>query len=144
MDAGATIAHITSPADRARQIAPLLEANAARIDADRALTPAVLDALHGAGLFRTLLPRRFGGEEVTPAAFVRMQIELARGDASTAWCLGQGLGCSLVAGFLDSKVAHEIGFVFGINVHCDWFPRIANTAPHFSSIECAIQNLRRG
>lgn len=108
MDAGAIIAHTTSPADRARQIAPLLEANAARIDADRALTPAVLDALHAAGLFRTLLPRRFGGEEVTPAAFVRMQIELARGDASTAWCMGQGSGCSMAAAYLPPATAQRI------------------------------------
>ncbi len=108
MNAGTVIDHAAPPAARARLVAPVLAANAARIEADRALTPEVLDALHGAGLFRCLLPRRFGGEEVRPADFVRMVIEIAREDASTAWCIGQGSGCSMAAAYLKPAIADDI------------------------------------
>ena len=97
-----------SPSVRARRIAPVLAASAADIEAGRALTPAVLDALHGARLFRTLLPQSLGGEETTPAEFVRMQIELAREDASTAWCMGQGSGCSMAAAYVRPDIAQRI------------------------------------
>ncbi len=41
---------------RARQLAPLLEAAAPRIDAARELPSDVLDAMHAAGMFRLLVP----------------------------------------------------------------------------------------
>ena len=96
------------PAARARALAPLIAAAASDIEAGRALTPEVLDALHGAGLFRTLLPRDFGGEEVRPADFVRMQETVAAADASTAWCLGQASGCSMAAAYMAPEIAWEI------------------------------------
>ena len=108
MNAGAAISHPKRPADRARQVAPALAANATRIEADRALTPDVLDALHAERLFRCLLPRRFDGEEVRPADYVHMMIEIAREDASTAWCIGQGSGCSMAAAYLKPEIADEI------------------------------------
>ncbi len=105
MNAGATMADFDTPADRARRVAPVL---AARIDADRALTPDVLAALHRERLFRCLLPRRFSGDEVRPADFVRMMIEIACADASTAWCIGQGSGCSMAAAYLKPDIADQI------------------------------------
>ena len=108
MNAGAAIDHADTPAQRAHGVAPVLADNAARIEADRALTPEVLDALHGERLFRCLLPRRFGGEEARPADFVLMVIELARQDASTAWCIGQASGCSMAAAYLTPATADEI------------------------------------
>ncbi|MBV1798511.1 acyl-CoA dehydrogenase family protein [Siccirubricoccus sp. G192] len=98
----------TDPVARARALAPLIAAAAPRIEAGRCLPPDVLDALHGAALFRTLLPRAYGGEEVTPASFVRMQEVIAAADASTAWCLGQASGCSMAAAYMAPEVAWEI------------------------------------
>jgi alkylation response protein AidB-like acyl-CoA dehydrogenase len=108
MNAGALIDDAARPAERARSVASVLAANSAAIETGRALTPEVLDALHGARLFRTLLPRRFGGEEVRPADFVLMMIDIAREDASTAWCIGQGSGCSMAAAYLTPEIAAEI------------------------------------
>jgi alkylation response protein AidB-like acyl-CoA dehydrogenase len=98
----------TDPVARARAVAPIIAAAASRIEAARALTPDVLDAMHGAALFRTLLPRACNGEEVTPAAFVRMQEVIAAADASTGWCLGQASGCSMAAAYMEPEVAFEI------------------------------------
>jgi indole-3-acetate monooxygenase len=95
-------------ASRARALAPLLEAAAPRIEAERRLTADVLSAVHGAELFRTLLPRAYGGEELDPASHVLMVEEVAAADASTAWCLGQGTGCSMAAAYVEPAVAREI------------------------------------
>ena len=64
--------------------------------------------MHGAGMFRLLLPRSAGGFELTPAEYVRCIEAIAMGDASAAWCMNQGSGCSMTAAFLSPAVAHEI------------------------------------
>jgi len=108
MNAGETGTAPDTPAVRAARIAPLIAAAAARVEAERALTPELLDALHAERLFRTLLPRRFGGEEAPPHAFVEMMMAVAREDASTAWCIGQGSGCSMAAAYVKPAIAEEI------------------------------------
>ena len=50
--------------ENARNVAPLLSDAAAEIEAERALTPAVLNAMHDAKLFRLTLPLRDNGLEV--------------------------------------------------------------------------------
>ena len=103
-----TDAPAPAPAERARAVAPVIAAAAARIEAARELTPEVLDALHGAGLLRCLLPRAFDGEEAHPADYAAMVEVIAAADASTAWCIGQGSGCSMAAAYLKPEIAREI------------------------------------
>ena len=55
-----------------------------------------------------LLPRAQGGAEVDPVTFVRVIEEIAKADASTAWCLCQASGCSMSAAYLRPDVANEI------------------------------------
>jgi alkylation response protein AidB-like acyl-CoA dehydrogenase len=93
---------------RARAIAPLLEAAAPRIDAARALPSDVLDAMHGAGMFRLLVPRSIGGAELDPAIYIQCVEAIAAGDASVAWCMNQGSGCSMSAGYLAPDIAREV------------------------------------
>ena len=52
------------PIARARATAPVIAAAADRVEAGCELPPDLLDALHGAGLFRALLPRSLGGDEI--------------------------------------------------------------------------------
>jgi 3-hydroxy-9,10-secoandrosta-1,3,5(10)-triene-9,17-dione monooxygenase len=40
-----------------------------------------------AGFYRMLVPRRYGGLEVDLTTFLRVVLEVAAGDLSTAWCL---------------------------------------------------------
>ncbi|GGC48501.1 acyl-CoA dehydrogenase [Siccirubricoccus deserti] len=98
----------TDPVARARAIAPVIEAASQRIEQSKALTPEVLDALHGAALFRTLLPRAYNGEQVTPATFFRMQEVIAAADGSTGWCLCQASGCSFAAAYMAPEAAWDI------------------------------------
>jgi alkylation response protein AidB-like acyl-CoA dehydrogenase len=92
----------------ARALAPALSAAAARIEASRELPPDIVDALHEARLFRTLVPRSYGGDEVSPVAFLTAIEELARADASTAWCVAQTSVCSTISASLSPRVAAEI------------------------------------
>jgi alkylation response protein AidB-like acyl-CoA dehydrogenase len=93
---------------RARKLAPLLSAAAPRIDAARELPPDVLDAMHAAGMFRLLVPRSIGGAELDPATYIQCVEAIASGDASVAWCMNQGSGCSMSAGYLAPDVAREM------------------------------------
>jgi alkylation response protein AidB-like acyl-CoA dehydrogenase len=72
------------------------------------LPPDLLEALHGARLFRMLVPRSLGGEEISPVAFMQAIEELAKADASTAWCIAQTSVCSTVARSLKPEIAEEI------------------------------------
>jgi alkylation response protein AidB-like acyl-CoA dehydrogenase len=96
------------PIARARALVPLLEAAGPRIDAARELPADVLDAMHRNRLFRLLLPRSVGGEERDPATYIQAVEAVATGDASAAWCMNQGSGCSMVAAYLEPPVAHEM------------------------------------
>src|SRR5690242_5757637 len=72
--------------ERARALASLIAREADEIERTRRLTPAVTQALIENGLYRALLPKRFGGAEAPLETFMQMQEEVARADASTAWC----------------------------------------------------------
>jgi indole-3-acetate monooxygenase len=96
------------PLAQAHDIAPILQAEAPRIEALGQLTPAVLDALHARGLYRILLPRSLNGYGAGIDTFVKVMEVLAAADASTAWCVGQASGCSMAAAYVDPPVAREI------------------------------------
>src|SRR5438128_8071421 len=94
--------------ERARALAPLIVREADEIERTRRLTSAVTRALIENGLYRALLPKSFGGIEASLEAFMRMQEEIAKADASTAWCLGQCSVCAMTAAYLDRDAADEI------------------------------------
>src|ERR1700739_3208606 len=94
--------------ERARELAPLLTKEADEIERTRRLTPAVTAALIENGLYRALLPQSLGGAEAPLEIFMQMQEEIAKADASTAWCLGQCSVCAMVAAYLEPDVANEI------------------------------------
>ena len=94
--------------ERARALAPLLAAEANEIERDRQLTPKVVAALTDGGFYKLLLPKSLGGAEVPPHVFLRVLEEIAKADASTAWCLGQCGVCATVAAYLDPAIGNEI------------------------------------
>jgi len=93
---------------RAEALRSEAEAASSEIERERRLPPALLDKLHEARLFRLLLPRSANGVETDPLTFFHVIETIARGDASTAWCLSQAGGCATAAAYLDGRVADEI------------------------------------
>ncbi|MGA8379930.1 MAG: acyl-CoA dehydrogenase family protein [Stellaceae bacterium] len=93
---------------RARAFAPTIAAAAGEIEERRELPEALRGALIERGFFRLLLPRSLGGAELPPALFVPVIEAVATADASTAWCLNQTAGCSMIAAYLEPAAAREI------------------------------------
>jgi indole-3-acetate monooxygenase len=94
--------------ERARALQPLIAQEADEAEQTRRLTQPVVSALIENGLYRALLPRSIGGHEAPLEVFMRMQEEVAKADASTAWCLGQCSVCGMIAAYLDPETAREI------------------------------------
>ncbi|HUA51905.1 MAG TPA: acyl-CoA dehydrogenase family protein [Candidatus Sulfotelmatobacter sp.] len=94
--------------ERVAALAPEIEAAGDEIDRGGKVPDALQAKLVDAKLFRLLMPRALGGIEVDPVTFVHVIEAVARRDGSTAWCLCQGNGCSMVGAYLDPAVAHEI------------------------------------
>ena len=94
--------------ERAREFAPELAAAAAQIERHRELPEPIVTGLIERGFFRMLLPRSLGGAELLPAPYVQVIEEIAKADASTAWCLNQAAGCAMTAAYLEPDAAEEI------------------------------------
>ena len=94
--------------ERAGTLVPLIESVAAEVEATGELPAGLVSALHEARLFRLLLPSSVGGLQLMPDVFFEVIEVLARADASVAWCVGQGCGCSMGAAFLAPDVARRI------------------------------------
>ena len=89
-------------------LAPVIEAAADRIEAERRIVPDVVAALHDAGLFRMLLPVSLGGGGADIVAFNQVIETIAAADASTAWCLAQQVASTQAAASSIPKIAREI------------------------------------
>lgn len=88
----------------AEEIAPL----ATRIESERRLPPAALDALVRCGAFKLLVPAAFGGAQAHPATFAAVLEEIARADGSAGWCAMIGATSGLMSVHLDEDLAREI------------------------------------
>src|ERR1700736_472438 len=74
----------------ARRFRPRILAEADRIEASRRLPEDLARELAHAGFFRIFLPKAYGGLDLTPREALEVFEELARADASVAWCVWNG------------------------------------------------------
>jgi alkylation response protein AidB-like acyl-CoA dehydrogenase len=102
---------------KARELRPLLQAEAAEGEKLRAPTPAVDKALKDNDLLTVLLPQRWGGGGISFTDFARMQIELAKGDPSISWVSQIVNGTTWVAS-LTSDATQEALFGNGPSLVC--------------------------
>lgn len=93
---------------RVQALQPLLLARSAEIDEGRALPEDVVAALREAGVFRMMMPRAWGGPEMTPMAINEVLEQLAMGNASAAWCAMIQMDGGLYSGMLDAQVRREL------------------------------------
>ncbi len=79
---------IVSPEElvaRARALAPRLREHQERTEADRRVSDEVFEEILDAGLYRVLMPKRYGGLEYGLNNFVDIAFEIARGCGATGW-----------------------------------------------------------
>jgi alkylation response protein AidB-like acyl-CoA dehydrogenase len=98
-----------TPLERARAIAPILEANAQTAEEERTLPPESVKALVEAGLFRVGLPRELGGDEIDFAGAIDVWEEVARADGSAGWTLMANASAAAAASaFLSDEAVAKI------------------------------------
>lgn len=92
----------------ARDLGPILRANAQRADREGRLPPASVNALREAGLLRMYVPRLLGGLQVDPVTHARVQEELARHDSAAGWLLQAASSGAWWCSRLPVETAQEI------------------------------------
>ncbi len=92
----------------AERLVPWLRDQAAAIEGERRLTPAVHAAMISAEFYRLTMPAPFGlAAEITLPEAMRILEILARGDASTAWSVWAALGAPAMSAFISEAGTRE-------------------------------------
>lgn len=95
--------------ERAREIAPQIEAGALRAERERTLPPESVAALAKAGVFRACLPPALGGEEPDFTACIEAWEEIARADGSAGWtAMANASAAGAAAHYLPFEAARAI------------------------------------
>ena len=98
----------SDPVAAAQALGPAIDAAADEIERTRRIPAALLDALHEKRLFRMLLARSAGGDEVEPWVYLRAIEAVGRHDASLAWNLFVANSSALIAPFIPEATAQKI------------------------------------
>src|SRR5215470_7951958 len=98
----------SNPIARARDLKAAIAAASDTIEATRRLPQALVARLHEARLFRMLLPRSVGGDQIDPVNYFLAIEELSRHDGSTGWVVFVGNSSALIAAYLDLAAARAI------------------------------------
>lgn len=97
---------------RARELAPLLSANAAQGEKDRRVVQESIRALEDAGLFRVSVPKRYGGYELPIRAMLDVSGAVAEADGGTSWVVTLTNVCNWLVGLFPERAQDD---VFGVN-----------------------------
>ena len=96
------------PVTRARALGPAIAAVVGEIEARQDFPEPLITELHESRLFRLLLPRSVGGEEVEPWVYVAAIEEIARHDGSLGWNMFVANSSALIAPFVPFEAARTI------------------------------------
>ncbi len=94
--------------ENAKALRPFLSSKSEEIDTARRLPPDVVAKMKDAGLFRMIMPKIWGGPELTSMEQVELIEEISQGDASAGWCLMIGADSGLYSGFMDDTAARAL------------------------------------
>ena len=71
--------------ERVRALTPLIAASSFEAEAQRRPLDEVIDALKATGVFRALVPARYGGYEIDMQTYVDIGVAVSRADPSMGW-----------------------------------------------------------
>ncbi len=100
--------------NRARSIAPVIEAEAAVAERDTTTTKPVVDALTDTGVLWSLVPEALGGLETDIVTALAIFEELARADGSTGWSAMANATSSCFAAIYTGEPAARAMFTEGV------------------------------
>ena len=76
---------------RIRALVPLVAERAADAEQQRKPDDEVIEALKASGVFRSFVPKRFGGYEIDLELFLDVGVALSEACASTGWITSPGI-----------------------------------------------------
>src|SRR6185295_16712791 len=91
------------PVVRARELGPAIEAAANEIERSMEIPEPLISRLHESRLFRMLLPRSVGGDQLEPWIYLAAVEEIARHDGSVGWNLFVANSSALIAPFISEE-----------------------------------------
>lgn len=94
--------------ERARSLVPLLEANADMTERNRRVADDNIAAIRAAGLYKIMVPRRFGGLETDIRTKMEVSRELAMGCGSTSWVTTLLNVCAFFLGLASAEVQEDV------------------------------------
>ncbi|MEM9257110.1 MAG: acyl-CoA dehydrogenase family protein [Pseudomonadota bacterium] len=100
--------------ERVRALQPLFRDNAAKAREERRVPAENIQALQDAGFFLALQPAQWGGYELDPQYFFRMQMAIAEACMSTAWASGIVSVHSFQLALMDERAQQD---VWGDDIH---------------------------
>ena len=92
----------------AQALAPEIEARADQIAELRRLPPDLVQKLKAAGAYRMLMPRAWGGPEMTPREQCEVIEIYGRVDPSVGWCVMIGSDSGFFVGYFEEDAAREL------------------------------------
>jgi alkylation response protein AidB-like acyl-CoA dehydrogenase len=92
----------------ARSLQPEIRAAADEAERQRRPPLAIIQKLVDARLFDLIKPKAIGGLETDVITMMQVIEEASIADASIGWCVGIGLGTSIISGSVSVEVAREV------------------------------------
>jgi 3-hydroxy-9,10-secoandrosta-1,3,5(10)-triene-9,17-dione monooxygenase len=93
---------------RARAMVPLLAANALRTEQERRVVEENIVAMSDAGLFRMMVPKRYGGYQVSIRTSLDIISIVAEGCGASAWVLSLINNAAWIVGLMPERTQDEI------------------------------------
>lgn len=94
--------------ERARALEPLIDEYRDQAEEERRLPRVLFDAMIEGGFHRMCVPRRFGGEQVSPTTMMEVAEVLARMDGGIAWNAAIYADGGLMSEYIDPEGARAI------------------------------------
>src|SRR5271156_7011096 len=85
-----------------------IAARADETEQNRGIAPDLIEKLRVAGMFRMMIPRKFGGEELTLLQACRVIAELSRADAAAGWTAMVAFGFNIAFSRLPKETVQEL------------------------------------
>lgn len=96
------------PLAAACALGPLIAATADEAEANRRFPKTVFEAMAEARIFRAMVPRAAGGDELDPITVLDVVEAISRMDGSAGWLAMIGSGAGFLSGYLEADVATAI------------------------------------
>jgi indole-3-acetate monooxygenase len=96
------------PLQAACALEPLIRASADEAEVARRLPGPLIAAMADARIFREMVPRAAGGDELDPITMLNVIEAVSRVDGSAGWVAMIGSGAGFVTGYLDTPVIRDL------------------------------------